>query len=72
MRGYLDPGRRGDRNEERDAIELFLTDSLRKGTRSGQIECRRASALSTSVHAEPSNARRLGKASAAEQIAIQL
>jgi hypothetical protein len=31
VRGYLDPDRRGDRNEERDAIELFLTDWLRKG-----------------------------------------
>jgi hypothetical protein len=31
VRGYLDPDRRGDRNEERDAIELFLTDWLHKG-----------------------------------------
>ena len=30
-RGYLDPDRRGDRAEECDAIEMFLTDSLRKG-----------------------------------------
>jgi hypothetical protein len=27
----LDPDRRGDRRDECDAIELFLTDSLRKG-----------------------------------------
>jgi hypothetical protein len=27
-RGYLDPDRRGDRNDECDAIEMFLTDSL--------------------------------------------
>jgi hypothetical protein len=31
VRGYLDPDRRGDRLDERDAIELFLADSLRKG-----------------------------------------
>jgi hypothetical protein len=31
VRGYLDPDRRGDRSEERDAIEMFLADSLRKG-----------------------------------------
>jgi hypothetical protein len=31
VRGYLDPDRRGDRTDERDAIEAFLTDSLRKG-----------------------------------------
>ena len=31
VRGYLDPDRRGDRNEERDAIEMFLTDSLLNG-----------------------------------------
>jgi hypothetical protein len=30
-RGYLDPHRRGGRNEEQDAIELFLADLLRKG-----------------------------------------
>ena len=27
-RGYLDPGRRGDRADECDAIEMFLGDSL--------------------------------------------
>jgi hypothetical protein len=26
--GYLDPDRRGDRTDECDAIEMFLTDSL--------------------------------------------
>jgi len=31
VRGYLDPDRRGDRIDERDAIELFLADSLLKG-----------------------------------------
>jgi hypothetical protein len=31
VRGYLDPDRRGDRADERDAIEMFLADSLRKG-----------------------------------------
>jgi hypothetical protein len=30
-RGYLDPDRRGDRNDECDAIEMFLTDSLLNG-----------------------------------------
>jgi hypothetical protein len=30
VRGYLDPGRRGDRADERDAIEMFLGDSLKK------------------------------------------
>ena len=30
-RGYLDPDRRGDRNDECDAIEMFFTVSLRKG-----------------------------------------
>jgi len=29
-RGYLNPDRRGDRADECDAIEMFLTDSLRK------------------------------------------
>jgi hypothetical protein len=29
-RGYLDPGRRGDRQDECEAIEMFLTDLLRK------------------------------------------
>jgi len=28
VRGYLDPDRRGDRTDECDAIEMFLTDSL--------------------------------------------
>ena len=28
VRGYLDPGRRGDRADECDAIEMFLGDSL--------------------------------------------
>jgi hypothetical protein len=28
VRGYLDPGRRGDRADECDAIEMFLADSL--------------------------------------------
>jgi hypothetical protein len=28
VRGYLDPGRRGDCADVRDAIEMFLTDSL--------------------------------------------
>jgi hypothetical protein len=27
-RGYLDPDRRGERADECDAIEMFLTDSL--------------------------------------------
>ena len=31
VRGYLDPDRRGDRTDECDAIEMFLTDLLRKG-----------------------------------------
>jgi hypothetical protein len=31
VRGYLDPDHRGDRLDECDAIELFLTDSLLKG-----------------------------------------
>jgi len=31
VRGYLDPDRRGDRLDERDAIEAFLADSLLKG-----------------------------------------
>jgi hypothetical protein len=31
VRGYLDPDRRGDRTDECDAIEMFLTDSLLKG-----------------------------------------
>jgi hypothetical protein len=31
VRGYLDPDRRGDRLDERDAIELFLADSPLKG-----------------------------------------
>jgi len=31
VRGYLNPDRRGDRADECDAIEMFLTDSLRKG-----------------------------------------
>jgi hypothetical protein len=31
VRGYLDPDRRGDRAEECDTIEMFLTDSLREG-----------------------------------------
>jgi len=30
VRGYLDPDRRGDRLDECAAIEMFLTDSLRK------------------------------------------
>jgi hypothetical protein len=30
VRGYLDPGRRGDRADECDAIEMFLGDSLVK------------------------------------------
>jgi hypothetical protein len=30
VRGYLDPGRRGDRADECDAIEMFLGDSLKK------------------------------------------
>ena len=30
VRGYLDPDRRGDRLDECDAIEMFLTDSLNK------------------------------------------
>jgi hypothetical protein len=30
-RGYLDPDRRGDRADESNAIEMFLTDSLGKG-----------------------------------------
>jgi hypothetical protein len=30
-RVYLDPDRRGDRTEKRDAIEFFLADSLLKG-----------------------------------------
>jgi hypothetical protein len=30
VRGYLDPHRRGDRADERDAIENFLTESLTK------------------------------------------
>ena len=29
-RGYLDPDRRGERIDECDAIEMFLTDSLAK------------------------------------------
>jgi len=29
-RGYLDPGRRGDRANECDAIEIFLADALPK------------------------------------------
>jgi hypothetical protein len=28
VRGYLDPDRRGDRADERDAIEMYLGDSL--------------------------------------------
>jgi hypothetical protein len=28
--GYLDPDRPGDRTDERDAIEMFLGDSLNK------------------------------------------
>jgi hypothetical protein len=31
VRGYLNPDRRGDPADERDAIELFLADSLLKG-----------------------------------------
>jgi len=31
VRGYLDPDRRGDRLDECAGIEMFLTDSLRKG-----------------------------------------
>ena len=31
-RGYLNPYRRGVRADERDAIELFLTDSLAKSS----------------------------------------
>ena len=30
QRGYLDPGRRGDRADECDAIEIFLADALPK------------------------------------------
>jgi hypothetical protein len=30
VRGYLDPDRRGDRADECDAIQMFLTDSLLK------------------------------------------
>jgi hypothetical protein len=30
QRGYLDPRRRGDRADERDAIEMFLADALPK------------------------------------------
>jgi hypothetical protein len=30
VRGYLDPDRRGDRADECDAIENFLTESLAK------------------------------------------
>jgi hypothetical protein len=30
VRGYLDSRRRGDRADECDAIEMFLTDSLLK------------------------------------------
>jgi hypothetical protein len=30
VRGYLNPDRRGDRADECDAIEMFLTDSLAK------------------------------------------
>jgi hypothetical protein len=30
VRGYLDPDRRGDRADESDAIEMFLTDALPK------------------------------------------
>jgi hypothetical protein len=32
QRGYLDPGRRGERLDECDAIEVFLADSLSKTT----------------------------------------
>jgi hypothetical protein len=32
QRGYLDSGRRGDRLEECDAIEMFLMDSLARAT----------------------------------------
>jgi hypothetical protein len=30
VRGYLDPDRRGDRTDECDAIEMFLTDTLNR------------------------------------------
>jgi hypothetical protein len=30
VRGYLDPSRRGNRADECDAIEMFLTDSLNR------------------------------------------
>jgi hypothetical protein len=30
VRGYLDPDRRGERLDESEAIEMFLTDSLSK------------------------------------------
>jgi hypothetical protein len=30
VRGYLDPDHRGDRLDECDAIELFLTDTLNR------------------------------------------
>jgi hypothetical protein len=30
VRGYLNPDRRGDRADECDAIEMFLTDSLKR------------------------------------------
>jgi hypothetical protein len=29
--GYIAPDRRGERLDERDAVEMFLADSLRKG-----------------------------------------
>jgi hypothetical protein len=32
VRGYLDPDRRGDRADECDAIEMFLSDSLTKSS----------------------------------------
>jgi hypothetical protein len=34
VRGYLDPDRRGDRADERDAIEMFLGDLLNKQNKS--------------------------------------
>jgi hypothetical protein len=33
QRGYLDPGRRGHRADECDAVEIFLADALPKSTR---------------------------------------